>query len=485
MNLRWTDAGRAALASAAHVGTAAVRLTHLAIGDGSGPGGQADDNRTDLRNERHRAAITGTRATAGRIALRADFAPDASYSITEAGIFGAAGDPAGASQLLLYWTGDGAPAAAAAAGTDLAIAAVIEFQNAVAEVAVTVGDKIVFGVTEPASEAEFGSTRYATGEETGLGKASDRSVTPAGLHSAAGKVVASLLAGEAAPGDGTIYQLKGTADGALIVEERTQDAAASAKIANNAAAITGLANRVTAVEGKLLASLVPAAAAVDKHYVIQRASGANGGGLKIVEAVFRRYVTPGSHNLTVPAGVTRLRVTLVGAGGGGGGASTCGSIDVDDDREPEHGGTSEFAGCNPGSAGLAGGLSAVRRAGAAIVSAAGGAGGRGAGAEAEAAGNSRVPGDPPAGGANGKGGGGDGGKEAPGNIGYQTYGDGGAAGKVKTAVIAVTPKEVLEIVCGAGGAGGIGGRETGSWDTVYPGGPGSAGAGGMVQIVNG
>ena len=252
MNLRWTDAGRAALASATHVGTAAVRLTHLAIGDGSGPGGDGDDGRTDLRNERHRAAIAGTPAAFGRIALRADFSPDASYSITEAGIFGTAGDPPGASQLLLYWTDGGSAAGAAASGTTLAIAAVIEFQNAAAEVAVTVGGNIVFGATDPATESDFGSTRYATAAETGAGTSGDRSVTPKGLHSAAGKVVAALLAG--APGDGTIYQLKGTASGALVAEERTQDGASAAGIAANAALITGIDTRVVAVEGKTMAA---------------------------------------------------------------------------------------------------------------------------------------------------------------------------------------------------------------------------------------
>ena len=220
-----------------------------------------------------------------------------------------------------------------------------------------------------------------------------------------------------------------------------------------------------------LAPLVPAAAGTDKTYVIQRASSGNGGGLKIVEAVFRRYVTPGSHNLTVPAGVTRLRFTLVGAGGGGGGASSCG--DVDD------GEVIEFDGCSPGGAGSAGGLSAVRRAGAAIASAAGGTGGRG-GTDRSAW--SR-PGGSPANGAAGKGAGGAGGTATGTNIGEQRDGAGGAAGAVKTGVIAVTPGEMLSIVCGAGGAGGAAGRE-GRWDTVYRGGPGRVGAAGLVKIVN-
>ena len=248
MNLRWTNAGRAALASAAHVGTAAVKLTHFALGDGQGPGEAADDGSAALRNERHRAAIAGTEPAGGRIAFRADFAPDASYSITEAGVFGTAGDPPGASQLLLYWTDDGAEAGKAASGIPLAIAAVIEFQAAAADVAVTVGGNIVFGATEPATEAAFGSTRYATAEETGDKTQGGRSVTPKGLHASAGKVLATLLGG--AVGDGTVYQLRGDANGGLVVEERTQDGASSAGIAANAAAIVALGDRVTAVEGK-------------------------------------------------------------------------------------------------------------------------------------------------------------------------------------------------------------------------------------------
>ena len=248
MNLRWTDAGRAALASSDHTGAAAVKLTHFAIGDGQGPGGAADDSRAALRNERHRAAIEGTEPTNGRIAFRADFAPDASYGVTEAGVFGTAGDPAGPLTLLLYWSDDGAEASKAAANTALTFAVVVEFQSAAADVAVTVGGNIVFGATEPATEAAFGSTRYATGEETGAGVSGERSVTPKGLKGGVLQLLGALVAGGA--GDGTIYQLKGDANGALVVEERTQDGDSKAQIEVNAAAIVALGDRVAAVEGK-------------------------------------------------------------------------------------------------------------------------------------------------------------------------------------------------------------------------------------------
>lgn len=473
MNLRWTDAGRAALAAAGHAGVAAVRLTHFAIGDGSGPGGAADDARATLRNERHRAAIAGTPATAGRIALRADLTPDASYSITEAGIFGTAGDPPSASQLLLYWTDSGAAAGAAAAGTDLALPAVIEFQNAAAEVAVTVGGNIVFGATEPATEAEFGSTRYATAEETGDSSVSARSVTPAGLHAAAGKVLATLLGSD--PADGSVYQLKGTADGALVVELRTQDGESSAAIAGNAAAIAAMGVRVTAVEGKVFA--VPAAGDEDKTYVIKRASSENGGGLSIVEAVFRRYVTPGTYRLTVPAGVTRLRVKLVGGGGGGGqGTGNTGSV-------------GRFG--SGGDGGDGGDTSATHRG--TTHTASGGGGGRG--------GRNHDPGRGGAGspdgsmgawggaltGGRGGSGGGNGGNGGGGADGYHDHdediswdagsgGGGGGGGETITRTLTdLSPGDIIELVVGHAGTGGRGGGGI----------VGMVGGGGMVEIVNG
>lgn len=250
MNLRWTDAGRAALAAAGHAGVAAVKLAHFAIGDGSGPGGEADDSRAALRSERHRAAIAGE-AAKGRIALRADLQPDAAYGITEAGIFGTAGDPPSAPQLLLYWTDGGAESGKAAPGTKLALAAVIEFRNAAAEVAVTVGGNIVFGVTEPATEERFGSTRYASAAEAGDPAQGERAVSPKGLHAAAGKVLATLLGSD--PGAGLVYQLVGTEDGALAVQPRTQDGATRQGLAAANAAVLAVAGRVGALERAALA----------------------------------------------------------------------------------------------------------------------------------------------------------------------------------------------------------------------------------------
>ncbi len=470
MNLRWTDAGRAALASAQHVGSAAVKLTHFAIGDGSGAGGAGDDNRAALRNERHRAALSAdTSASArGRIAARADFEPDAAHDVTEAGIFATVGDPPGAAFLALYWSDSGTVAAKAANGTKLAIAAVIEFQNAAADVTAEVSATVTFGNVDEATDGKFGTTRYASQTETETGTAGNRAITPKALKAAIGKVAAFLL-GKAAT-DGTIYQLKGKAGGGLLAEKRTlpnasttqkgivelaTDAEAKAGTdtaravtpkalkattdalnvpsapatattsakgivelatdaeakagTDTARAVTpkalkattdalnvpsapatattsakGIVELATTTEAKSgtdtsravtpaglkagvkalpsdLASKVPAAATADKTYVIKRAKSSSGGGLSIVEAVFRRYVTIGTHNFTVPAGVTRLRVLLVGGGGGGQGG-------VQIATEPDSTRHSAW-----GARGGAGGQSSVRR-GSSILASAGGGG---------------------------------------------------------------------------------------------------------------
>ncbi|MXY18301.1 MAG: hypothetical protein F4Y57_15275, partial [Acidobacteria bacterium] len=345
MNLRWTDAGRAALASSQHVGSAAVKLTHLAIGDGQGAGGAGDDGRTALRSERHRAALAADTSVSGKIAARADFEPDAAHDVTEAGIFATVGDPPGAAFLALYWSDSGTVAAKAAGGTKLAIAAVIEFQNAAADVTAEVSATVTFGNVDEATDGKFGTTRYASRSEVETGTAGNRAITPKGLKAAIGKVAAFLL-GKAAT-DGTIYQLKGKAGGGLLAEKRTLPNASTTqkgivelatdaeakKGTDTARAVTpaGLKAGVAALPSDL-ASKVPAAGSADKAYVIKRAKSSSGGGLSIVEAVFRRYVTVGTYDFTVPAGVTRLRVLLIGGGGGGGGGGGAEGQGHDDDE---------------------------------------------------------------------------------------------------------------------------------------------------------
>ena len=227
MTLRLTTAGIAALASAEYTGLNAIRITHIAIGDGSGPGGAADDGRTALRSERDRSAATGTPAANGRISFRGDFMPAAAYNITEAGVFATAG---GNTILLAYWTKGGAKLGVAVASADLVIAATIAFAESAAQVAVTVSPTLTVG--RPPAEATtevFGTTRYTTDTEAKAGRAGNRAVTAKSMRAAAGKTAASLLG--SVPTDGTIYQLKGNADGELVVEEREQDAVTAAEIA--------------------------------------------------------------------------------------------------------------------------------------------------------------------------------------------------------------------------------------------------------------
>ena len=303
MTLRLTMAGVAALASSTYTGIAAIRITHIAIGDGSGPGGADDDGRTVLRSERDRSAATGTAATHGRISFRGDFMPAADYNITEAGVFATAG---GSTILLAYWTDGGTNLGAAVTNADLVIAATIAFAEAAAEVAVTVSPTISVGEAPvEATAATFGITRYSTVTEGKAGTAQNRSVTPQVMKAAAGKTVASLL-GSTPPTDGTVYQLKGTASGELVAEERTQDgtteteiAALQAKTVDASTTAKGIVELATDEEGiagedderamtaqstraaasATIASLLGSAPVTGTKYALQ---GATGGALTLV-----------------------------------------------------------------------------------------------------------------------------------------------------------------------------------------------------------
>ena len=144
MDLRLTTAGRALLADSANTGLSAVRLTHLALGSGSAAAGSANDGRTALRTERDRVAVSGVTSVAGRVAYRGDFSPAATYSVTEAGLFGRVGS-SGAVTLLAYWTAGGTVLASAIAGTALTVAGVLEVQSAAADVTVTVATTVQLG----------------------------------------------------------------------------------------------------------------------------------------------------------------------------------------------------------------------------------------------------------------------------------------------------------------------------------------------------
>ena len=101
--LRFTDGGRAALADGANRGIRAVSYTRIAAGSGFGPGGAADDGRAALRNERDSAAVTGTTAVAGELALIATIEASADYDIREIGLWGRIGAD-GPEALHAFWT---------------------------------------------------------------------------------------------------------------------------------------------------------------------------------------------------------------------------------------------------------------------------------------------------------------------------------------------------------------------------------------------
>ena len=141
--LRITDAGRAALADGANRGTHAIRLTKMALGSGSGPGGAADDSRTALRMARDTVALSGTSTVSGRIAVRGEFNPTEAYDVTEVAILGRVGS--GAEELYAYWTDGGTKIAATLADTRLVIAGSLDIAPAAAEVTVTIGASISLG----------------------------------------------------------------------------------------------------------------------------------------------------------------------------------------------------------------------------------------------------------------------------------------------------------------------------------------------------
>lgn len=147
--LRLTDLGRAALADGENRGTQAVRLTKMAIGDGSGMGGSADDNRTALRNQRAVVAVGGSTMVSGRIAVRGEFNPSAAYGVTEMGLLGQVGtDP---EFLAAYWTDGGERLASTVADTRLVIAGSLDIAPAAAEVSVNVDASVSLG--DPALSA--------------------------------------------------------------------------------------------------------------------------------------------------------------------------------------------------------------------------------------------------------------------------------------------------------------------------------------------
>lgn len=148
-----TAAGRAALADQANTGIAAVRLTHLELGDGRRGAGDDDDARAALRSRRVRGAVAGRAAAGGRVAAVLDVAaPGWTGDVTEIGLVGRVG---GADALLAYWAaaaGDDAPFASHAT-TRLVVGVTLDVANAAAQVDVTVTPAVSFGASEAALAA--------------------------------------------------------------------------------------------------------------------------------------------------------------------------------------------------------------------------------------------------------------------------------------------------------------------------------------------
>lgn len=182
-----TDAGRALLADGENRGLRAVTVTRLAAGDGTGA---ADAARTALRSERDSAAATGSTATPGRIALRADVQPTGSYGVTEIGVFGRAGAD-GDETLLWYWSAANAAAAAAAAvpGSPVILAGAVDIVAAEGDVTVTPDVDVRILSSPDATTTARGIVELATFAEARAGADNARAVTPAGLHAAVGTLV--------------------------------------------------------------------------------------------------------------------------------------------------------------------------------------------------------------------------------------------------------------------------------------------------------
>ena len=200
--LRLTDAGRAAAADAANRALANVQLRAIAIGDGTGPGGAADDARVALRSERARSALTGSSAVAGRVVVRGEFTPAAAYAVTEAGIIARVGDR-GAEFLFAYLAAPEAAQAVAAvvAGNRLVLAGVIDVAAGTGRVEAAVDATI--NVQRPGTLAEltdvgaFSGSRYlranAAGRAAGWDQAPPVVATEAGLPAPGAAVQATVL----------------------------------------------------------------------------------------------------------------------------------------------------------------------------------------------------------------------------------------------------------------------------------------------------
>ncbi|MDE2667556.1 MAG: hypothetical protein OXI69_15555 [Acidobacteriota bacterium] len=155
MALRITTLGRQNLIDGTNRGTRALQVTRLALGDGTGAEGAANDSRTALRSERDSVAASGAATQAGRLVLRGDFQSAHAYSVTELGVFARVG-AVGAEFLLAYDVRpQAALAIAAKTKTLLVISVILELVQSAAELTVTLSPSIAVGGGSLAGLADF------------------------------------------------------------------------------------------------------------------------------------------------------------------------------------------------------------------------------------------------------------------------------------------------------------------------------------------
>ena len=174
-------AGRTALADSGNTGLRAVTITRIAIGSGLKPASANDDARAALRTQRDAAAVTGVPAVAGDVAVRADIAPTASYSVTEVGVFARIG-AAGAEFLFAYWAAAdvaSAWAAAATGGAKITVAAVVRVAGSAAAVNVAPALNLSIAAVGAATEERAGKLKLSTQALADAGVDDETAMTPA------------------------------------------------------------------------------------------------------------------------------------------------------------------------------------------------------------------------------------------------------------------------------------------------------------------
>ncbi|MDE0202359.1 MAG: hypothetical protein OXK73_07990 [Rhodospirillaceae bacterium] len=157
-SLRLTDAGRAAILDATNSGTRAVRLTKLALGAGSGMGGEDDDALTALRDQRDIESVEGSAEVSGQLALRATFETPTAYAVTEMGLV--AQIDADPEFLLAYWTDDGTVFINKPADLRTIVAATVAIVRSEAEVTVTVAPDVTVGAVATLLDLTDGPNSY-------------------------------------------------------------------------------------------------------------------------------------------------------------------------------------------------------------------------------------------------------------------------------------------------------------------------------------